>query len=329
MIYVVDDFLNKDLLESTQSKLNSEEYVEHKTPGKSFWVQHPTEEFTNTVMKGLESREGAELECILAFFRVSNEDVDKEWRIHSDLNIAGQKPDRAAVLYMSPKEIDELHGTAFWDHKVYGKSLPDNTTDDEYNRMILSEAENLESWRLSSVSGYEENRLISYPANYFHSKYPKKSWASGRQVFVVFYKFKEVDKNKLSLRPLVENDYDTMCKWWSEWEWPIISKELLPNDGLGGFMVEKNGRPLVAGFVYLTNSKGAWFDMIVSDPSYREDDRGKAVELLISGAEKFCVDLGITSILHIGKNKGLMNKFNKLGWHVDEEPSYEIMKRIQ
>ena len=135
--------------------------------------------------------------------------------------------------------------------------------------------------------------------------------------------------DSLVLRSLVEEDYSVICDWWTKWEWPVLPKELLPQDGLGGFMVEKNKKPIVTGFVYLTNSKGAWFDFIVSDPDYREDDRGDAVELLISGAEQFCIDLGIKSILHIGKNKGLINKFNKLGWHVDKEPSYEIMKRIQ
>ena len=135
--------------------------------------------------------------------------------------------------------------------------------------------------------------------------------------------------DELVLRSLTEEDYEVICDWWTKWEWPVLPKELLPQDGLGGFMVEKNKKPIVAGFVYLTNSKGAWFDYIVSDPSYRENDRNHAVELLISGAEQFCVDLGIKTILHIGRSKGLINKFNKLGWFVDKTPSYEIMKRIQ
>ena len=94
------------------------------------------------------------------------------------------------VLYISPKKIKELHGTAFWEHKTYGKSLPKNVTTSEYDRMIVKEAENLDMWTLSSVLGYEQNRAISYPANYFHSKYPNKSWEEGRQVFVMFYKIK-------------------------------------------------------------------------------------------------------------------------------------------
>ena len=36
MIYFVDDFLNKDLFKETIKELNSKDYIEHKTPGKSF-----------------------------------------------------------------------------------------------------------------------------------------------------------------------------------------------------------------------------------------------------------------------------------------------------
>jgi hypothetical protein len=116
--------------------------------------------------------------------------LDTNWRIHSDLKIDGQQPDRALVLYISPRKINELHGTALWSHEKYGKKLPENTTNEEFNRMILRESENLEVWTLNSVIGYEQNRAISYPADYFHSKYPNKSWKSGREVFVMFYKTK-------------------------------------------------------------------------------------------------------------------------------------------
>ena len=144
MIYCIDNFLSNDLLKETQDHLNNNEYSEVKTPGKSFWTQNASEEFVKKILRELSVKEGKDLECILSFFRVSNEEVDTEWRIHSDLKIAGQKPDRAIVLYLSPKEMEELHGTAFWEHKVYGKSLPDNTTDEEYDRMIESESENVE-----------------------------------------------------------------------------------------------------------------------------------------------------------------------------------------
>ena len=46
----------------------------------------------------------------------------------------------------------------------------------------------LTKWNLKSVIGYKPNRLISYPCNYFHSKYPNEF--KNRIVFVMFYKIK-------------------------------------------------------------------------------------------------------------------------------------------
>ena len=190
MIYFIDDFLDKDLFKKIRKKLNNSNYTEYKTPGKSFWVQESDEDFNNCILQKLEKIEGNKLENILGFFRVSNDVVDTNWRIHSDLIINEQQPDRALVLYISPKTIKELHGTALWEHKIYGKKLPKDTSNEDFNRLISNESENLEMWNLSSVVGYEENRVISYPANYFHSKYPNKSWKAGREIFVMFYKIK-------------------------------------------------------------------------------------------------------------------------------------------
>ena len=190
MIYFKDNFLSENIFEEIRKDLSLQDFVEYKTPGKSFWIQPSTIPFNNYVLNRLENIENRKLENILAFFRISTDILDNNWRIHSDLNINKQKPDRALVLYISPTKSKKLHGTALWSHKKYGKKLPKDTTDKEYDRMISKEAENLDMWTLNSVIGYEQNRAISYPANYFHSKYPNKSWKSGREVFVMFYKFK-------------------------------------------------------------------------------------------------------------------------------------------
>ena len=98
MIYLIDNFLNKELFEETINYLNNNNYNEYKTPGKSFWVQEAKPEFINNIIQILSIKERCELESILAFFRVSTDVIDAEWRIHSDGIINGQKPDRAIVL---------------------------------------------------------------------------------------------------------------------------------------------------------------------------------------------------------------------------------------
>jgi len=133
----------------------------------------------------------------------------------------------------------------------------------------------------------------------------------------------------MNTRLLKDEDWETLCKWWEAWpEWVNPPKSLLPDNGKGGLMVEKDGRPIVAGFIYLTNSDACLLEWIVSDPEYKDKDRKEAIELLITSVEQTCKDLGKVHIFSIGRNKHLMKTHEKLGWLVDKKPSHEIIKNI-
>jgi hypothetical protein len=133
---------------------------------------------------------------------------------------------------------------------------------------------------------------------------------------------------ELKARELRESDWDTMQEWWTKWNWPQMSKDLLPMNGCGGIMICKEDQPIVVGFLYLTNSKVAWLEWIVSDPEYRDKDRKEALELLINTLENVAINQGYKIILSIGRNKSLIETHKKLGYTVDDNCSYEISKRI-
>jgi GNAT superfamily N-acetyltransferase len=140
---------------------------------------------------------------------------------------------------------------------------------------------------------------------------------------------KKINTCKLITRNLKESDWDTLVKWWDSWpDWTAPSKDFLPDNGTGGLMVEKNGMPIVAGFIYETNSSSVLLEWIVSDPEYRDDDRGQAVELLITEAEKMTKSRGYNYMFTIGRNKRLIETHKKLGWSVDDKPSHEIIKKL-
>tara|TARA_R110000822_G_scaffold32570_12_gene93288 strand:+ start:983 stop:1393 length:411 start_codon:yes stop_codon:yes gene_type:complete len=135
---------------------------------------------------------------------------------------------------------------------------------------------------------------------------------------------------ELNIRKLEESDWDTLVSWWLKWRyWKVAPpKDFLPDNGTGGFMVEKNNKPIVSGFMYFTNSKGVLLEWIVSNPDYKDDDRKEALELLISTAEDFIRQAGKSYIFSIGRNASLIETHKKLGYSVDEKPSYEIIKTI-
>ena len=134
---------------------------------------------------------------------------------------------------------------------------------------------------------------------------------------------------ELNIRRLEESDWDTLVYWWDTWpEWVAPPKDFLPDNGKGGFMVEKNDIPIVAGFLYTTNSKGVLLEWIISNPDYKDKDRNDAVELLINGAENVSRKLGYKYMFSIGRNKRLIETHKKLNWKVDKKPSHELIKNI-
>ncbi len=187
MIYIEDDFLDINLINYLNNDKN--DFQEVKTPGKSFWVKIPSENFIELVCDKVSKIENAVIEPILSFFREAKEGQDTDWRIHNDSIIEGQQPDRALVLYVSENNYCALNGTAFWEHWKHGEKF-ENITAEEYDRLLIEDSNDQDKWILKSVIGHKQNRLISYPCNYFHSKYPNE-FLNSRKVFVMFYKIRK------------------------------------------------------------------------------------------------------------------------------------------
>ena len=131
----------------------------------------------------------------------------------------------------------------------------------------------------------------------------------------------------MNIRRLTDDDWDTLVSWWDNWpKWKAPVKDFLPENGEGGLIVEINDIPVVAGFIYLTNSKTALLEWIVSNPKYRESDRKQAIELLITGAENLVKSLDYKYLFAVMQHKGLIETHEKLGWKTDPKPSYELTK---
>ena len=133
-------------------------------------------------------------------------------------------------------------------------------------------------------------------------------------------------KMEFNIRRLEESDYKTLVKWWDWWPgWQAPPKTFLPETGL---IVEKNNIGVVAGYIYMTNSKTAIFDWVISNPEYRESDRKEAITLLIQAVERVLRDQGIKHIFSFVRHKNLLKTHENLGWEIDKTPSYELIKNL-
>ena len=86
--------------------------------------------------------------------------------------------------------------------------------------------------------------------------------------------------------------------------------------------------PVVAGFLYLTNSNIAWMEWIISNKDYKDNNRKEALKTLILGLENIALSVGKDMIFNVSKSKSLINIHKELGYTVDESPSYEISKKL-
>jgi hypothetical protein len=131
-----------------------------------------------------------------------------------------------------------------------------------------------------------------------------------------------------NIRALTENDYPELCKWWKFFRFSAPQKEYLPNDGLGGIMVTKDGIDICAGFLYFTNSKLSWLEFIVSNPDYRESDRKDAIVFLISELTEIAKRKGFSAVFTSVKHQGLIKHYEACGYSKGSNNTTEMIIKL-
>ena len=133
---------------------------------------------------------------------------------------------------------------------------------------------------------------------------------------------------ELKVKLLAEKDYETLSAWWKAWQWPVIARDMLPDNGTGGIMIEHEGENIVAGFLYWSNSKMVWLDWIISNPKINKNIRQEAIKKLILTAELMTKKAGSKFMMSISRSKSLLKIHKELGWTIDPDPSHEMIKVI-
>ena len=135
---------------------------------------------------------------------------------------------------------------------------------------------------------------------------------------------------KLNIRPLQYSDYEDILKgWWVDWRWTPPSRDFLPEDGEGGFIVYDGDTPICGGFMYITNSKAAWCDWIISNRHYKDRQKRKeALELLVQTISNKAEGLGKKYVYALIKNKPLINVYKKVGFIEGDTYTHEMIKII-
>ena len=130
----------------------------------------------------------------------------------------------------------------------------------------------------------------------------------------------------MEVRKLNSEDYDSTLKgWWEDWGWAAPSKDFLPENGEGGFLVYDGDQAICAGFAYITNSKTGWSEFIISNKEYRGDDRSDSLDLLIETINMFLREVGCKYVFTSVKSKNLIERYKKHGY-LENDKSVEMLK---
>lgn len=129
----------------------------------------------------------------------------------------------------------------------------------------------------------------------------------------------------MKVRWINQNDYEQFLRWWKWFRFPAPSIEFLPENGLGGLVVSKDDMDICAGFLYLTNSKIAWIEYIVSNPDYRSKDRTDALKILIQELVLIGIERGYECFYTTVKNLNLINHFKDVGFLEGTSGSTEMI----
>lgn len=181
MKHTEDNFLPQQLFEDLQNYCLNSDFQRIKLGEKEFDILETPKEILPFLQE-----EGYEL--IISFIRQATPVFDTDLRIHADNIIQGEKTALAKVLYINPQSETSTNGTAFWKHHIYGEELPEDVTNEEFDRLITEDSNDVKKWELLDIAYNKPNRLVTYKSNLFHSKYPQRIYNGKRIVLVAFYK---------------------------------------------------------------------------------------------------------------------------------------------
>jgi len=135
---------------------------------------------------------------------------------------------------------------------------------------------------------------------------------------------------EFTCRVLNNNDYDDiLVGWWKDWRWPEPPpKDMLPQNGTCGLIISKGDVDICAGFLYLTNSKTAWIEYVISNFNYKESDRKEALEVLINALSMTAKEHNNKYIFTSLKSNPLIHRYKACGFIEGSTGCTELIKAL-
>ena len=123
----------------------------------------------------------------------------------------------------------------------------------------------------------------------------------------------------------IEQDYNTLVQWWTDWEFGTVPKECLPPDGI---MVEIDSKPICAGGLYIgVGTQFAFMEWIVADKNANKRDVHKALKMCIDAIMELAKSKGMKLVYTATKEKELHKRYVKFHNMILAETSVKTFLR--
>ena len=125
---------------------------------------------------------------------------------------------------------------------------------------------------------------------------------------------------KGNIRNIEERDLDTIDSWWEDRGEKPILRDVLPEQGYGGFVLEVEGKIVAASYLYLTNSKMGYIDFVVSDKKWKGDERWELILELLYTCYYAGIDAGCIEVWGMSLVPRLLERLKTMNTVISEDP---------
>jgi hypothetical protein len=133
----------------------------------------------------------------------------------------------------------------------------------------------------------------------------------------------------IEIKPYVLGDhYPEICEWWrkrAHQGWTFVPSDHLSSLGL---VASIDGKNLAAGWLYLTNSRWALTEFLITNPDASPKDSIRGLKDVLRGLEVLALEYGAATLFTSVENEGLRRLLQKEGFEIGGNHMTNLHKRI-
>lgn len=128
----------------------------------------------------------------------------------------------------------------------------------------------------------------------------------------------------MKARPYALSDYVLLVSWWTSWGWASPPPEFLPETG---YIVDVEGKPALAGFLYQTGSKLGWVEFIIGNPAFKLE-RKQALPVLLEALAAEAKRRGIQALFTSSNHPSLISGLEASGFGITDKNVTHLIRRL-